>query len=804
MNMRCFFTLLILAFSFIAVIGSGKASAQLGSCSSYGSNAELCNAQPDCHYCPVLGIYGCTENDQTCIECVDLDEDSCDEVTGCFWCPNQQLCLPDDISCACGDGYLQSGEDCDPASGDADCVDCQCANGTVPGSSHDCVCDGDEDCNDGLACNGVETCDENGYCLGGTSVSCTDDELWCNGDEICDWQTDACLSRGLPSAAGSGLGNNEYGQLGDGSKAGYLTAPYLFAGDDVIQVAGGKDHTLFVTSTGALWAMGGNNYGQLGNGTTTASSVPIEIESSGVVCAAAGDYHSLFVKKDGSLWGMGRNDYGQLGTPDNNPKSPVQTAKPGSGVIDVAAGEGHSHYVTNDGNLFAMGLNYDGQLGIGHRVDRAWPVQVVTGGSVVAVAAGGKNSAFILDDGTLKVMGKNDHGQIGDASVLLVEDAILPNTVSISNVSHVAVGAGHILFSTTGGQLYSMGYNEFGQLGTGDNVDYQTPVSIVASGVTAVAAGDTHSLFVREYESGVNDEGAFYGMGSTNLGQLGDDSQSWYNTPILIVQKLVQSIAAGGNHTLYLRSQSDGCMIDASCAAAGAAQGGNTCIICDPAVSRTSWTVNDGGLCDDGNYCNGEDTCSGDSCSIHAGDPCTEPTPYCYCDPDCSCHADASVNLLEFAARRQGDGVLLSWLTGSELQCGAFTVLRCELDATPEGNEPLCAPEDHVELDSVIPCANDPLGSSYDTFDETAGPAAAWSYYLREYSADGGMQDYGPRLVPLDDPAAEMGVAEKAGLSGESPSDDDSSAGSRQANDDDTDNDDIDDDSGDSGGGCGR
>src|SRR5208282_3736128 len=81
----------------------------------------------------------------------------------------------------------------------------------------------------------------------------------------------------------------------------------------------GAYHSLFLKSDGSLWAMGNNEYGQLGDGTTNednhnfSTNQPEEIVASGVTAIAAGWDHSLFLKSDGSLWAMGRDDYGQLG-----------------------------------------------------------------------------------------------------------------------------------------------------------------------------------------------------------------------------------------------------------------------------------------------------------------------------------------------------------------------------------------------------------------------------------------------------------------------------------------------------------
>jgi hypothetical protein len=87
----------------------------------------------------------------------------------------------------------------------------------------------------------------------------------------------------------------------------------------VIAIAAGKLHSLFLKKDGSLWAMGANNddsglqCGQLVDGTYNNTNWPEQIVTSNVVTIAAGGVHSVFLKSDGSLWVMGSNEYGQLG-----------------------------------------------------------------------------------------------------------------------------------------------------------------------------------------------------------------------------------------------------------------------------------------------------------------------------------------------------------------------------------------------------------------------------------------------------------------------------------------------------------
>ena len=126
-------------------------------------------------------------------------------------------------------------------------------------------------------------------------------------------------------------------------------------------------------------------YGQLGNGTTNNANLPISVASD-VVAVAAGYEHSLFVTTDGMLWVMGNNSSGQLGDgTTNDAHIPINVA---SNVAAVAAGSLHSLFVKTDGTLWAMGFNFTGQLGSGaHYLYTNQPVCVAT--NVVVVAAEG-------------------------------------------------------------------------------------------------------------------------------------------------------------------------------------------------------------------------------------------------------------------------------------------------------------------------------------------------------------------------------------------------------------------------------
>jgi alpha-tubulin suppressor-like RCC1 family protein len=72
-------------------------------------------------------------------------------------------------------------------------------------------------------------------------------------------------------------GDNQYGQLGDGTNTDSITPRTVMQLQDVKQVAGGEYHTCAVLNDGSVYCWGDNRNSQLGNGTQTSSSVPVRV-----------------------------------------------------------------------------------------------------------------------------------------------------------------------------------------------------------------------------------------------------------------------------------------------------------------------------------------------------------------------------------------------------------------------------------------------------------------------------------------------------------------------------------------------
>ncbi len=255
----------------------------------------------------------------------------------------------------------------------------------------------------------------------------------------------------------------------------------------VAQVAAGGNHSLFVTSSGQLYAVGHNYWGQLGNATNnatnnpnpTATLVTLPGQIGPVAQAAAGEGHSLVLTSSGQLYAFGENADGRLGNTTNintTMPNPTPTLVPLPGLVgtvtQVAAGGYHSLVASSSGQLYAFGFNYYGQLGNATNTGMVTPNPTPTlvtlpgqAGTIADIAAGQHYSLVLTTSGQLYAFGSNVYGELSDATNMGTGNSnpvpalvTLPGQIG-RDLAHRS-RPDHSLATTASGQLYAFGINE--------------------------------------------------------------------------------------------------------------------------------------------------------------------------------------------------------------------------------------------------------------------------------------------------------------------------------------------------------
>lgn len=326
----------------------------------------------------------------------------------------------------------------------------------------------------------------------------------------------------------------------------------------VIEISAGAYHTVALKEDGTVWTWGNNESGQLGDGTEIDKGEPVQVKGiEGVKAIAAGGYHTVALKEDGTVWTWGENLYGQLGddTIDICKNEPVQV-KGIEGVKAIAAGERHTVALKEDGTVWSWGNNVFGQLGHTDFVVRNnQPMMVVDLKDVKAIAAGEWHTVALKEDGSIWAWGDNEDGQLGDGRVIATNKPV--QAIDIEEVVAIASGNCFTVALKQDGTVWGWGSNFAGQLGaiviadSDTNNEFKYERFMQVSGmekVKAIAAGYNYTIALKK-------DGSLWVWGRNNLGNLGDDSIETISIEPVPVKDLedVIAVSAADDHIVALK-----------------------------------------------------------------------------------------------------------------------------------------------------------------------------------------------------------------------------------------------------------
>lgn len=361
-------------------------------------------------------------------------------------------------------------------------------------------------------------------------------------------------------------------------------------------IAVGAQHTCVAVANGDVYCWGDNQYGQLGDGSVAPSVSPVKVSGvSDVVALSAGGSFTCAATEAGQVNCWGSHPWSEDVNFGLTPERVGQL----NDVVSISSGSDHTCAVTEAGQVYCWGLNFSGILGDEAAPSGKEPVLVEGLEGVKAIVATDMTNCALRDNGSAACWGSNYFGLLGDGSEVDPNDYyaysatpvdVVELTDAVTIVGHresfcalradggvscwgvvpeFITGSSHStpvampdlgevvgLFGNSGGFCVTRpdqtaacwGYNGEGGLGNGSLQSSATPVTV--SGLTDVVAvvgssAALHSCALRSNGSvacwGRNDAGQL-GGGEVGLGQS--------STPVEVAGDAVfVGLSVGNNHS---------------------------------------------------------------------------------------------------------------------------------------------------------------------------------------------------------------------------------------------------------------
>jgi len=209
----------------------------------------------------------------------------------------------------------------------------------------------------------------------------------------------------------------------------------------------------------------------------------------------------------------------------------------------------HSIFLLEDGTVRTVGRNDYGQCGTSNTNTRQLSLYTIPNlNNVKQIACGGTHTVFLLEDGTVRTVGYNEYGQCGTGKTSS-EQLSLYTIPDLNNVKQVACGDDYTVFLLKDGTVRTVGRNDYGQCGTGNTNTRQLSLYTIPNlnNVKQVACGEYHTVFLLK-------DGTVRTVGNNYCGQCGTGNT---NTPRLSLYTIpnlnnVKQVACGGHHTVFL------------------------------------------------------------------------------------------------------------------------------------------------------------------------------------------------------------------------------------------------------------
>eukprot|EP01031_Cornospumella_fuschlensis_P031544 gene31544-38125_t len=317
------------------------------------------------------------------------------------------------------------------------------------------------------------------------------------------------------------FGKADHGKLGHGDLQLNRQVPTIIdalRSEPIVKVASMSTYALALTSKGQVFIWGtGGTVGAVTNGRLSISPQPLETIPSTVVVKdiSCGLGHTLFLSTTGQVWAWGNGGNGRCGLGDvfDRTEACLLSSLAFEKIVALQCGASHSLALTDKGQVYSWGKNSQGQCGHGNLEDVLKPALVKkfqNDLTIVQLAAGWEHSMALTKQGKLYSWGcgyKDSRRGIIPPVLGLGHNECRPSPELVNSIESIVItgvtsgwdhclavdkagkllswgsgqnGCEHSAAITVDGDVYTWGHGDGGRLGMGNNAQSFVPVKVDA------------------------------------------------------------------------------------------------------------------------------------------------------------------------------------------------------------------------------------------------------------------------------------------------------------------------------------
>jgi alpha-tubulin suppressor-like RCC1 family protein len=325
-------------------------------------------------------------------------------------------------------------------------------------------------------------------------------------------------------------GNNEYGQLGDGSGMGGQPRKVALAGAGAIDLSAGAWAACVRTvEDSSIWCWGDGTLGEAGS-SIVETTPKLIVGTAGAKQLEVGHRHVCAVDAFDRAICWGRGGQGQLGVDVTTSVNPTPLTVGNLPAVEQVTVASKTSCARDAGGVVrCWGAGSVGELGDGaYRASSSNPITAVVD-QVTDVALGNYGACAVRENGTVQCWGDLS---AGDGTLIR---SATPRTALLANASAISAAFFHVC-AIVDGRPQCWGEDAYGQLGRGTRDISPVPVPVTLEGkFIDLAVGGDHAC-------AITDTGLWC-WGNNDSGKLGDGTTTGQLVPKQIMTTPLVGVA---------------------------------------------------------------------------------------------------------------------------------------------------------------------------------------------------------------------------------------------------------------------